>query len=239
MGNGYPIRQPDQLSQFAADLKTLANRIKVLENPTGTQTADAVRQLRQLVDNLATEIQNVASSGATWTGPVADPTATGLSTAGGVTAIGTLRGDAGLTSVGAAVLDLSTIPGSRQNVWQHIASGRYGFAPSTRESKMNLSEMPFTATDARAVKGWLFQYKGQLAIRNDESNPNYDPDYVVPWDVGLMAEDLIAHNMRCFVVFNDDGSTKTINYDLFGALVPLVLDADIDARMRALESARA
>jgi hypothetical protein len=73
-----------------------------------------------------------------------------------------------------------------------------------------------------------------LAIKTDPDNANYDPDYVVPWDVGLMAQDLIDHNMSCFVVFEEDGATpKTINYDLFGAIVPLVLDADIDARLRA------
>ncbi len=100
---------------------------------------------------------------------------------------------------------------------------------------MNLSDLPFTAVDARAVRGYLFQYKGQQAIRDDPENANYDPAYKVPWDVGLMAEDLIAHNMACFVVFEEDGVTaKTINYDLFGAIVPLVLDADTDRRLREL-----
>lgn len=165
-------------------------------------------------------------------------TAGGFSTGGAVSAGGGVSGASGtfsssLNSVGAYNTDVSTLPGARQTVWQHN-SGVYGFAPSTREAKVNLSDLPFTASDARAVRGYLFQYRGQLAIRNDPENPNYDPEYTVPWDVGLMAEDLIAHNMACFVVFEEDGVTaKTINYDLFGAIVPLVLDADLDARLRA------
>ena len=37
--------------------------------------------------------------------------------------------------------------------------------------------------------------------------------------------------MGCFVVFNDDGSPKTINYDLFGAIAPLVVLKALAAKL--------
>jgi hypothetical protein len=78
----------------------------------------------------------------------------------------------------------------------------------------------------------VFQYKSQLAIRDDPENAFYDPTYVAAWEIGLMAEELIEHNRSMFVFFEEDGVTpKGINYDLFGAIAPLVVLADIAARL--------
>jgi hypothetical protein len=46
MGNGYPTVQPDELAQLRSDLKTLADRVKVLEMPTGTQRAGVLADLQ-------------------------------------------------------------------------------------------------------------------------------------------------------------------------------------------------
>lgn len=56
MGNGYPTRQPDELSQFRQDLATLVARVKVLESPTGTQNANS----------LQVETETAADTNITW-----------------------------------------------------------------------------------------------------------------------------------------------------------------------------
>jgi len=157
-----------------------------------------------------------------------------------VAASGQVSGNTGvfpgaLSSVGAYNNDLSLIAGARQTVWQHN-TGPYGFSPSSILSKTNLTKPPFSAADVLAVQPFLFQYKGQVAIKTDPKNAAYDPAYVVPWEIGLMAEHLIAHNMGCFVFYHDDGTPKGINYDLFGAIAPLVVLADQEARLTSLET---
>jgi len=178
--------------------------------------------------NIATAVQTglgtLAGSGTTWAGPVASPSFVNGST-------GTFS--TSLSSVGAYNTDVSLLAGARQTVWQHN-SGIYGFAPSSIATKTNLKSVPFTAADVRAVSPFMFQYKAQLAIREDPTNEQYDPDYVVPWEIGLMAEHLIDHNMSCFVFWDEDGVTpRGINYDLFGAIAPLVVLADQEARLVA------
>ncbi len=153
---------------------------------------------------------------------------------GDSTAVGTGSFATGLTSLGAAGLDLSTIGGSRQAAWQLVASGRYGFAPSTLASKTNLSEsLPFTAEDVYATIPFVYEYIGQVAIRDDPENPEYDPAYVVPVEIGLIADYLIAHNMSIFVVFNEDGTPRTIDYAAFGAVANLVAVRDLNERLKA------
>jgi hypothetical protein len=214
------------------------------QNWMAEEIADLDRRLRELFaiasggKAIAVAVQTglgtLASSGTTWAGPVDSPStvSAGSSVAAGttVTAVTTVSGangvfSAGISSVGAYNTDVSLLSGARQTVWQHN-SGVYGFAPSSRETKTNVEPVPFTAADVLAVSPRIFQYKAQVAIREDPTNGQYNPDYSVPWEVGLMAEDLIAHNMSCFVFWNEDGTPRGINYDLFGAVAPLVVLAE-------------
>lgn len=156
---------------------------------------------------------------------------------GDVAGSGTGNFSAGLTSVGAANLDLSTIAGARQDVWQHIGTGRYGYAPSTIEAKTQIEEgLPFTAEDVYEVVPVVWEYIGQVDIRENPENPEYDPTYVVPLEIGLLAQWLVKRNMSIFVIFHEDGVTpKTINYSLFGAVANLVAVRDLNQRMLTLE----
>lgn len=45
MGNGYPVVQPDELTQLRDTISTLARRIRELERPTGSQSAATVADL--------------------------------------------------------------------------------------------------------------------------------------------------------------------------------------------------
>lgn len=154
--------------------------------------------------------------------------ATNASVSGTVTA-------GGLTSLGVYALDVSTLPGGRSSVWVHV-SGQIGFAPSTIAKKTDLGPVPFSAADVLAVAPYVFHYRAQLDIRDNPENPYYDPNYTPAWDIGMMAEHLIEHNLGIFVLLNEDGSARTIHYDLFGAIAALVVGRDHEERLRRLEA---
>lgn len=179
-----------------------------------------VGSAKALAQAIQVGLGNLASSGTLWQGPVASP-----STLAAATSVSAPQGtfSSGINSVGAYNTDVSLLAGARQPTWQHN-SGVFGFAPSTIASKTDLGPVPFIAEDVMAVQPFIYHYKGQIAIRDDPDNESYDPNYAVPWDIGLMAEHLIEHNMGCFVFWEADGITpKGINYDLFGAIAPLVV----------------
>ena len=184
----------DQLSVLVGRIAAAERRLSELERPSGTQIAKAVEELRQLVEDLEDYVNALAASGVVWAGPV---TTTGL-----------VQADAGLTSVGVATNDLSLIAGPRTPVWIHDASGSIGYAPSTREAKTNIRDVPFTADQFRSLKPKLYK-------------PKAFPD--APDEVGLMAEDLIAAGLGVFVLKNADGEPKTIDYAAFAAVAALVL----------------
>lgn len=207
-------------------------------NTSYDSLASQLKSLADLTVGLAQTVADLSASGATWYGPV---DTTGTVAAGTVTSSGNVSAGGGgdfassLKSAGAAGTDLSTVSGLRQNAWQMYtggSTGLYGYAPSTIASKANLSErLPFTAADIYAVTPYVYEYIGQVAIRDDPDNPEYDPKYDVPMEIGLVAEHLIAHNMSIFVVFNEDGSPKTIDYATFGAVAALVAARDLNARL--------
>lgn len=186
----------------------------------GTQLTRTVQKLEELIAGLLSQVNGIFS---------------GYVQAGGnITAGGTGSFAAGLTSTGAAALDLSTIPGTRQITYQHVASGRFGFAPSRVESKIDLSEvLPFTAADVYQAIPYVWHYVNQVAIRDDPENEYFDPTYEVPLEIGLVANYLIENNLSAFVVFNEDGSPKTVDLALFGAVANLVAVRDLDRRLTA------
>ena len=151
-----------------------------------------------------------------------------------VASTGTVYGNAGITSAGAYALDVSTLPGGRAAAWIHN-TGRFGQTVSSILKKMDLEETPFTAADFLACMPYVFHYIAQADIRNNQDNPYYDPDYVVPWDVGFMAEHLIANHLELFVFYKEDGSVGGIHYAEFGAIATIVIGRDHENRLRALE----
>ncbi len=227
MAGGYVTYDQSEMGELRSQLRGIYDRLSELEAPTGSQTADTLATLKMLVNDLVATVNALAASGVTWQGPV--------STGGGITASGEGNFAAGLRSTGAAALDLSTISGSRQPAWQHIATGRYGYAPSTLAEKRNVRPVPFTAAEILAVAPRLFWYRGQLDIRDNPENPAYDPEHQVPDEIGLIAEELIAAGLEMFVVVDDDGTPRGVHYELFGAVAALVVGADHEARIAALE----
>jgi len=216
MGNGYVIPASDPIDQLMLRLRDIERRVSESESFTGAEIADALQTLTDLVTGLLTQVNGVFSGYLSVTG---NSTLTG-----------------GITSTGVAGFNVTTLPGGRSAVWIHDASGVMGQTTSSIVYKMDLGELPFTATDFIATSPYVYHYRAQVDIRDNPENPFYDPDYEVPWEVGYMAEHLVENNLGLFVLYDSEGVPKNIMYDLFGAVAAVVIGREHD---RAIGELRA
>lgn len=214
MAGGCVVPPAGELGELRRILGELERRVRILEAPTGSQTAETLVTLKALVEDLVDTVNSLAASGVTWAGPV--------STGGNVTASGTVTGAAGINSVGAFNLDVSTLPGTRRGAWWH-QSGAAGYAPSTKTRKQRIRKAELSAEQFMVVAPKVFQYKAQADIRDNPENPHYDPSYVVPDEIGLIAEDLVEAGLGAFVFRDENGEPAGIDYAMFGAICSLVL----------------
>lgn len=200
----------------------------------------AVTALAGSASALATAIQtglgNLATSGTTWAGPVASPST--VTAASSMYTPGTATADAGLTSAGVYSLDVSTLPGSRRANWTNV-NGQIGYAPSSITTKNLLGPVTITASQFLACGPVVFEYLGQIDIRDNPENPNYDPTYVVPHELGHIAELLVENGCGEFVFTHEDGTPAGINYAEFAAVGFVIVGRDHEARIAALEARQA
>ncbi|MGV8852335.1 MAG: hypothetical protein ACOH1M_07200 [Rhodoglobus sp.] len=189
----------------------------------------SVEKLTQLVTDLPGEI-DAALAIEVNTGNV---NATGNVAAVNVNATGSGTFPAGLNSVGVFNLDVSTLPGTRRTDWVNI-SGAIGYAPSSITKKTNVANYTGKASAFLACQPVVFEYIGQVAIRDDPENPHYDPNYIVPTELGFIAEWLVELGLSEFVFYEEDGVTPAgIHYAEFAAVAAVVIGRDLDARLRA------
>jgi hypothetical protein len=218
MGNGYPIRQPDPLSQLAADLGRLASRVATLEKPSGTQTADALKQLTALVNNLATEIANVASSGATWTGPVADPTGVGISTGGPLSATASVKFPAVFSN---------PITTAFRVVYNGNGDGSLGFNLSSRRYKQDIAGASLDVSLLAQLRVVTFRYIAAVEQFGDEAAT----------EVGLIAEEVDELGLKWLVDYDPEtGVPDGIKFDRL-AVAALGLAEGLNGRVERIEAA--
>lgn len=233
----------DSLQPLTRELDEIKRRLRELETPTGTQKASLLNQVQTQLASIDQRVtDSVAANSYTRAqidSKVANPgdiNPGNVNASGGVSSPGTVRGDAGLTSVGAYNLNVTTLPGDRRTAWIH-ASGALGQTVSSRRFKTSIVRVPSTAAQFLQVMPALFEYIGQVDIRDNPENPNYDPAYVVPVEVGVIAEQLVEAGLSEYVFFEDDGTTPLgVNYAEFGVHAALVIGADHEDRIAALEA---
>lgn len=147
---------------------------------------------------------------------------------------GTVQADAGVTSVGVYGLDVSLLPGARRTNWTNV-NGQIGYAPSSITKKNLVGDVTIGATDFLACAPVVFEYLGQLDIRDNPDNPHHDPDYLVPQEVGFIAETLDEHGLGAFVFRNEDGTPAGINYAEFAAVGFVTVGRDHEKRLAEVE----
>jgi hypothetical protein len=239
-----PAEQVEWLRWAQSEITSLRNQVDRLTNSSGntnsTQTSTLELLSRKIVDldgrvsdaiaNLSIDMSQVATGDLTQT-RVTGTWTKSVSTSGSVTA------DAGITSTGVFNLDVSSLPGARRTDWVNV-NGQIGYAPSSITKKENIRNYEGMAENFLACQPVVFEYVGQVAIRDDPENPNYDPDYKVPQEVGHVAEWLMEQGLDEFVFYDDDGvSPAGINYAEFAAVGMVVVGRDHESRLQRLEDA--
>ena len=232
MAGGYTVPPVGDFGELINRLKSIQIRLDELERPTGSQVFETLDKLNLLINDLAAQVAAIAASGATWAGPVST---TGAVTAGNVTSGGTGTFATGVNSVGAYNLDVSLLAGARRTGWWHV-SGAAGYAPSTLATKTDVDGYGAKSAQFLACMPVVFHYIGQLDIRDNPLNPQYDPDYVVPLEVGHLAELLIANGLGAFVFTDEHGKPAGINMAEFAAVGFVIVGRDHEARLRLLEA---
>lgn len=222
MAGGYTVPDLDVVEQLMSAIRKVQRDIRELAMPTGSEIADSLATLQALVDGLLTQVNGIYS---------------GYVQAGGniTSTAGTGSFAVGLTSPGVYTTDITLLPGARTSAWVHN-TGVLGQTISSITKKTNLQQVPFTASQFLSVLPFIYEYKGQVDIRDNPENEYYDPKYVVPHEVGMMAEHLIDAGLEIFVEYDEDSQPNGIRYELFGAVAALVIGADHEERLKKLEA---
>lgn len=192
---GYQRPQLDDLDGLKHQLEGILQRLRELEAADGMQNYNALVELRNQVENLAAEIANVSSSGATWYGPVSSGSGSITTTSGYV-----------FTPAGYAY----DITYTRRAAWLGN-DGRLGWASSSREHKTKIRDAKLDPLAILAVAPRLFNYKAEVEKHKD------DPEYKVATEFGAIAEEL--HDLGLWqVVIYEYGKPVGLHYDLIGLL---------------------
>jgi hypothetical protein len=189
--------QDDQfpLKQLLARLDLINRRLDVLERPTGTQTAGLLSQVQAAVANIGAAVTAYLSSG--------------FSTGGNITATSGYI----FTPAGYAF----DITYTRRASWLGN-DGRIGWASSSAEAKTNIRDADIDPLKILEVAARSFNYRAEIAKRDDPENEQYDPDYHVALEFGAIAEELDALGLWQVVIYEDHQKPVGIHYELLGLL---------------------
>lgn len=199
MVSGYQRPRLDELDGLKHQLEAALRRLRELEAADGMQNYNALVELRNQVENLATEIANVSSSGATWYGPVSAGTGTIQTTSGDIyTPHG--RATPVVTSYVAAYLN---------------SDGRLGATPSTRRLKRDIRTASWTREQRDRIRIVYYRLRAAYIIADMEGDADGAETLV-----GLIGEELLEAGLPEFVVLDERGRVFSVRYELL-ALVAI------------------
>ena len=209
MAGGYVVPPDGPLGDLIQAITDVKRRIRELEAPTGTQTAEALQQIQDILAGLL----NPSSI-----------TTTGSVTAGTTVNAGTNVNVGGYVYTPAGYgYDITY---TRRSAWLGN-DGRLGYASSSREKKTNIRDAKIDPKAVLAIVPRLFKYRAEVAKNRK------DPDYEAATEFGAIAEEL--HDLGLTeVVFYEDGKPAGIHYDLLG-LLAIVAAQSVNTRVDALE----
>jgi len=240
-----PRAPGEGLTQFLDKLRGYENRLRALENASGTQKAQAVNEIKKLVLDLQAQVADFINNQSytraaidgkftderNYTnGKVANP---GDITPGNVNSSGFL-----IVSGNANIQGVITSAGTRANPISTFRTvvqdddGNMGFSSSARRTKQDFEDVDFDENIFRLINAQRFRYKTDVEANGDDARV----------DLGFIAEDLVAAGVTEPVFCNADGEAEGINYDritpfLWMAVQRLLDDRDKhDQRLAALEN---
>lgn len=241
MGNGYGAPQGDDFSVIIGMLQELSRRLSELETPTGTSVNSLVTQVQQALANITATV-NAAISANSYTKTQIDSK---IASPGAITPT-TVTTSSDLVVGGQAKVPDSVsyvITAVRRAVWVEDSNGRLGNTSSSRRFKRDIKPADIDVAAFLSINAFWFHYIAEVRKRDDPTFEDYvGPDYVVPSEFGLMAEDLHEAGLTYWVYYDADGLPEGVNYTML--VVPLLATAraerdarlDLEARVAALEA---
>lgn len=244
---------PTDLAFLLEAFDDIERRLRVLEGPSGEQINQTVSKLSKLVDDLATQVEDLLQtktynrdqidqrianppSGSAVTGTISasgNVTANGNVISGGAIAATTALSGQDLYATSAPGFNIT---GGRVAAWLENATGRLGTASSSRRYKQDEARATIDPAAVLTIRPKTFHYIDEVRKRDDPDFEGYEgPDYVVAQEVGFIAEDLADAGLDEFVVWRElDGKVVPdgVNYAMIAVAQQAVL-LSLDARLRA------
>lgn len=182
MGYNTPIDY--DTGWIRAEIDRIWRVVNELAAPTSGQIHDQLAKLTTLVNDLATAIENVSASGATWKGPV-DTT-------------GTVKADGGMNSVD-VYNRLVTGSGSFRTVSANVL-GQLGQTVSSQRYKQDIETAAIPRETLRQLRVVFFRYLAAPPFSAEDQ----------PLLLGLIAEEVHELGLTWLVVYNDDGEPEAL-----------------------------
>lgn len=203
-----PVAEIDRMS---AEIAKLKERLDILEAPSGTQTAQAVKLLTALVTDIQAQLD--AWVLARWTNAqvtteinsrIAATFAAPASFASTLGVTGAFYNPAGYA------FDITY---TRRTAWLGN-DGRLGYASSSRDGKTSIRPADEVALLALLDVGIFdFMYRAEIRRRTSK-RINDGEDYMPARELGLMAQDLDAAGLGFFVYHDEAGEPEGVEYGM-------------------------
>lgn len=183
-------------------------RLDKLEQPDGSQLARALEKVLQLIADLPSMVAAAITS-------LGNLTISGILTATGVSSSGDVSTGGYLFTPAGYGYDITY---TRRAAWLG-SDGRLAWASSSRKRKASIRPSLVDPLAVLQVSSKLFQYRAEVAKRDDPDSPDYvGPEYVVVWEFGAIAEELDELGLDVVVDYGADGQPEGINYAMIGLL---------------------
>lgn len=209
----------------------------------GSQFVRLYEKMQALIADLTSTVTTLVSS-LTYTkvqidSKVASPGAiapTSVTASGGISAGGDLSVGGQFNCVDSYNFDITY---TRRTAWLGN-DGRLGYASSSRTKKTAIRPANIDVDAFLSLEPQSFEYIAQHAWKQfaatlPEDDPRYNPDYQVPTDEGLIAEEMVEAGLSQYVIFDAEGNPEGIEYSML--VVPLLAVARAqNVRLVAVEA---
>jgi hypothetical protein len=233
MGGGYKPPPGDSADALVRPIVDLRRQTRDLQRPGGTRLGSLYDQVQQALANIATTVTDAINSLSYTKSEIDSRISTAVASPGNITpgsvaASGPISGTAvsssGDVNASGQVVSAGVIvsPGTKANtvttgyssLWAD-ASGNFGANTSSRRYKQDITPVLTDLPGFLGLTTYRFRYIAAVEEFGDDA----------PWELGLIAEDVVeVAPWACF--YEEDGVTvKGINYDrLVVALLNVVQD---------------
>lgn len=224
---GMTPSDPDSLEPFLEWKNEVDRQLRVLQRPSGTQTAGLLAQVQAAIATIGATVTAYLVGGFSTGSMIASGS---ISAGGNISATGRVTGAAGMTSVG-VYNQLLTYGGLYSSQYVH-QDGTMGYVPSSRRFKQDIegAEIEGIRSLMRKIRVVTFRYIAAVESTKYEA--------AIEW--GVIAEEIHDLGLYWLVDYDAEGQPHGVKHERFATL--LILDSQdkqrqIDALTKRMEAA--